>query len=1019
MNTCRKLLSALLCLALLASVLPLSAVPARAAENTDTTASVWNGKDVDINWYNDTETSFTLTTAAELAGLAQLVNGGNNFSGNTITLGDNIDLNDQAWTPIGNDSKPFIGTFDGGGYTISGLSIDNSSRSCQGLFGAVNSGGTVQNLIVLGSITGTIDQVYIGGVAGQNNGTVKDCTNKVKITWNGNDDDDVYIGGVVGLNFGIVENCSNSEAVNTSGTSAFAGGIVGGNGVGSGTVSGCYNTGTVTGTTVGGIAGANVHTISGCYNTGTVTGTTAGGVVGENCSEYSSGDQVGHNFGTVNSCYNTGTITGTTVGGVVGVNSNAGGSGTVDSCYFLEAENLSGVGDNTSTNVTNVTSKTTGEFATGEVAWLLQKAVEQDGSTATQVWGQQLSGETTDKYPVLTSDISKKVYQVTFKDGDSIFATDYANNNDCVTLPENDPPAVTGKTFDGWYNQETDGTEYENSVPVNGSDLVVYAQFTENAPALGAGYDINYTAETATAAENYQISTNGTDFSKDTCNITPDGTLYVRYEGNKIYTTNPIPARPDAPTVQGVNETVAGKNDGKITGLTAGISYELSSNDSKTWIDVAADSTEITGLAPGTYQVRIKAGTNSFASEAASVIIASGDAPTYTLTVSAPTFGNVNEGYTQPAAQALTITNSGNSDATISSVTVDSANFTIAGSGDTVPAGESISSWTIQPAAGLSPGTYSATITVTYNNDATATANVQFIVDAAPVDPEDPVDPDDPPYNGKYSYEIASDVGENGIIDVDRYATEGDQVTITVSPDEAYLLDDLTVTSGGKDVALTDNGDGTYTFTMPSGDVAITATFAEDPNWEDPEDPATDVSEIFTDVPANHWAQAAIQYVYDNGLMTGVSDSEFAPEATTTRAMIVSMLARMENVTSAADAGFADVAVDDWYATAVNWAAANGIVNGISDDTFAPNDPITREQLAAMLMNYAQWKGQDTSARADLSGYSDAPSTWASEAVQWAVAEGLLAGVTDDELQPQGQATRAQVAAIMQRFLEA
>ena len=131
------------------------------------------------------------------------------------------------------------------------------------------------------------------------------------------------------------------------------------------------------------------------------------------------------------------------------------------------------------------------------------------------------------------------------------------------------------------------------------------------------------------------------------------------------------------------------------------------------------------------------------------------------------------------------------------------------------------------------------------------------------------------------------------------------------------------------------------------------------------------------------------------------------------------MLARMENVTSAADAGFADVAVDDWYATAVNWAAANGIVNGISDDTFAPNDPITREQLAAMLMNYAQWKGQDTSARADLSHYSDQPSTWAEDVVSWAVAEGLLAGVTDDELQPQGQATRAQVAAIMQRFLEA
>ena len=153
--------------------------------------------------------------------------------------------------------------------------------------------------------------------------------------------------------------------------------------------------------------------------------------------------------------------------------------------------------------------------------------------------------------------------------------------------------------------------------------------------------------------------------------------------------------------------------------------------------------------------------------------------------------------------------------------------------------------------------------------------------------------------------------------------------------------------------------------------------------------------------------------------MTGVSDSEFAPEATTTRAMIVSMLARMENVTSAADAGFADVTADDWYATAVNWAAANGIVNGISDDTFAPNDPITREQLAAMLMNYAQWKGQDTSARADLSGYSDAPSTWASEAVQM----GSSRRPPSRRHRRRTPATRtghkSQVAAIMQRFLEA
>ena len=159
-----------------------------------------------------------------------------------------------------------------------------------------------------------------------------------------------------------------------------------------------------------------------------------------------------------------------------------------------------------------------------------------------------------------------------------------------------------------------------------------------------------------------------------------------------------------------------------------------------------------------------------------------------------------------------------------------------------------------------------------------------------------------------------------------------------------------------------------------------------------------------------------MQYAYDNGLMTGVSDTEFAPEATTTRAMIVSILARLEGVESANNAGFADVS-NEWYATAVNWAANVGVVNGYEDGTFQPNTAITREQLAAILMNYAAYKGEDVSARADLSSYTNQPSTWATEAMQWAVAEELITGVTNDELQPQSSATRAQVAAILQRFL--
>lgn len=276
----------------------------------------------------------------------------------------------------------------------------------------------------------------------------------------------------------------------------------------------------------------------------------------------------------------------------------------------------------------------------------------------------------------------------------------------------------------------------------------------------------------------------------------------------------------------------------------------------------------------------------------------------------------------------------------------------------------------------------------------------------------------EPEYTGKYSYEIFTKVGENGTISVDRYATEGDDVTITVSPDEAYLLDELTVTTGGKEVEVRDNGDGTYTFKMPSADAKIVVTFAEDPDWEpEPEEPAMP----FTDVNEGDWFYDVVLYAYDNGLMTGTSADTFAPNTATTRGMIVSMLARLEGVTNAEDAGFADVADNDWYATAVNWAASVGVVNGYEDNTFRPNAPITREQMAAILYNYADYKGYDVSARADLSDYADAAdvSSWAEDVLSWANAEGLIKGMTTTTIAPQGETTRAQTAAMFERFLTA
>lgn len=175
----------------------------------------------------------------------------------------------------------------------------------------------------------------------------------------------------------------------------------------------------------------------------------------------------------------------------------------------------------------------------------------------------------------------------------------------------------------------------------------------------------------------------------------------------------------------------------------------------------------------------------------------------------------------------------------------------------------------------------------------------------------------------------------------------------------------------------------------------------------------------FTDVNDDDWFSDVVRYVYEQGLMTGTSDREFSPNLTTTRGMIVSILNRLEGGPTAEAAGFTDVADGDWYADAVNWAASEGIIAGYEDNTFRPNDPITREQLAAMLMNYAAWKGEDVNARADLSSYNDVASvsSWAAETVQWAVAEGLISGMPGNLLEPQGSATRAQVAAILERFL--
>ena len=548
-----------------------------------------------------------------------------------------------------------------------------------------------------------------------------------------------------------------------------------------------------------------------------------------------------------------------------------------------------------------------------------------------------------------------------------------------------------------------------------------------------------------------------------------------------------IPARPAVPTPVGVNETIDGKHDGQITGLTAGTVYQIKASGD--WQDKTADEDgKITGLAPDTYQVRVKATSTSFASLVANVTIATGTAKTYTLNItSTHTFTDVAYGYTQPVAQDITITSSGNWQSTITGVTVSGTDFTIGGSGSTVAAGDSISTWTVQPTAGLAAGSYTATITVTYNDGATATAPVSFTVTKAAQDaPSAPTvksktynsvtlnDIEDSTQSGakaQYSMDggttwqdspefndltpstaysfvaqfretdnyFASPVStelsvttnaapssggsstptypptvtqpENGSVTVSpKSPRKGDTVTITPKPEAGYTVEQLLVTDkNGNAVEVTNNGDGTYSFTQPAGKVNVKATFMED----------NTMLNFFVDVFSGDYYYDAVLWAAENGITGGVDDTHFAPNAPCTRAQIVTFLWRAAGSPEPKNlSSLSDVSADAYYAKAVAWALENGITTGTGDTTFSPDATCTRAQAMTFIYRSEQaqgggmqgaWMFQNPFSDVDLENYYG-------EAVMWAVANGITNGTSDTTFSPNNDCTRAQIVTFLYRF---
>ncbi len=248
-------------------------------------------------------------------------------------------------------------------------------------------------------------------------------------------------------------------------------------------------------------------------------------------------------------------------------------------------------------------------------------------------------------------------------------------------------------------------------------------------------------------------------------------------------------------------------------------------------------------------------------------------------------------------------------------------------------------------------------------------------------------------------------------------ADEGDRVTIKVNPDDGYEVDEVEVLDKkGREVSVTERDENEYTFIMPDSDVTVDVTFKA--VEEEPEAAPVQQAARFGDVSGSDWFSAAVDYVSQNNLMSG-NGGMFSPNTNMTRGMMAQILYNMEGASGSGSRTFPDVAANEWYAGAVSWAATQGYMDGYGSGSFGPNDPVTREQVAAILYRYTQTKAPaKAGGAASLAAFTDGAGTsgWAQNAVSWAVSAGIISGKSGNRLDPTGTASRAEIAQILMGF---
>ena len=332
---------------------------------------------------------------------------------------------------------------------------------------------------------------------------------------------------------------------------------------------------------------------------------------------------------------------------------------------------------------------------------------------------------------------------------------------------------------------------------------------------------------------------------------------------------------------------------------------------------------------------------------------------------------------------------------------------TDSGSNWTDISGATSASYTINSTT-ISMSGYQYRCVVKSASGVSVTSNAVTLTVTAPPEPEP--EPTPPPYIPP-TYAVTTPDPANGTVTVSpTRASSGRTVTITATPDLGYELESLTVLdSRGNEIALTDKGDGKYTFTMPASRVTVEASFAPAPL-------------PFEDVAPGAWYEEAVRYAYFHNIMEGMSKTEFAPTTALTRAMAVQILYNLEGQPdlSSENLGYPyeDVDAQAWYGNAVYWARITGVATGYGDGTFQPGDSITRQEFAQMLYNYAKYKGYDLTAEGDLAQFPDSESVedWAEAAMRWANGNQLINGHDDGTIDAAGIGTRAQAASILMKF---